>query len=279
MSILRRGSRGYQVERLQRLLLVAGFNPGAIDGVFGRATEAALIGFQHSVQLLPDAIYGPVTGAALEPGKLRLRVNALRSVDVDLVAEMFPFTRLDNIRRHLPAVIAALKEFRLIEKPLVLAALATIRAESERFEPIDEEPSRYNTSPGGHLYDLYDHRRDLGNQGPPDGERYHGRGFVQLTGRANYEDLDRTLGLDGTLVEQPELANDPLIASRCLAAFLAARREGIKRAVLEGDLARVRRLVNGGSHGLERFLDAWQRGWKALPDPVWPGEQARVRAA
>ncbi|MDF0667352.1 MAG: hypothetical protein P0119_14930 [Nitrospira sp.] len=59
---------------------------------------------------------------------------------------------------------------------MVLVALAIIRAETESFEPIAEGRSRYNTSPNGHPFDLYDYRKDLGNQGPPDGEQYRGRG-------------------------------------------------------------------------------------------------------
>ena len=50
------------------------------------------------------------------------------------------------------------------------------------------------------------------------------------------------------------------MAGRILAAFLADRQRPIKEALLEGDLARARRLVNGGRHGLERFTAAYRIG-------------------
>lgn len=53
---------------------------------------------------------------------------------------------------------------------MVLMALATIRAETEGFEPISEYKSEYNTSPSGHPFDLYDNRQDLGNTGKLDGK-------------------------------------------------------------------------------------------------------------
>lgn len=56
--LLRRGDRGPAVSRLQSLLRIAGFDPGAIDGIFGARTQAALIAFQQSVRELE------VTGVA-----------------------------------------------------------------------------------------------------------------------------------------------------------------------------------------------------------------------
>ena len=68
--------------------------------------------------------------------------------------------------------------------------------------------------------DLYDHRRDLGgNRSVPDGERFRGRGFVQLTGHDNYTRRRHDLGVD--LVQHPEPANDPVIAAQLLARFIA----------------------------------------------------------
>jgi peptidoglycan L-alanyl-D-glutamate endopeptidase CwlK len=182
---------------------------------------------------------------------------------------MFPFTRLSAIASNLPHLLGGLRRFGLVEKPMVVMALATIRAEAEGFEPVDELPSRFNTSPGGHPFDLYDNRVDLGNRGRPDGERYKGRGFVQLTGRDNYARIGRMIGKDRELERQPELANQPELAARILAAFLAARRQPIKEALLDGDLARARRLVNGGRHGLDRFVAAYGIGDRRLADEVW----------
>ena len=43
----------------------------------------------------------------------------------------------------------------------------------------------------------------------------------------------------------------------------------IKEALLEGDLARARRLVNGGRHGHDRFAAAYRAGDALLDDAVW----------
>lgn len=149
---------------------------------------------------------------------------------------------------------------------MVLMALATIRAETESFLPISELRSSFNTSPAGHPFDLYDNRRDLGNLGPPDGERFRGRGFIQLTGRDNYRVHGAAIGLGSQLLDSPELANDSGIAARLLASFLKSEEVQIKGALLEGDLRRARRLVNGGSHGLERFTEAYRMGEELMPE-------------
>lgn len=267
--VLRRGSEGEAVEELQRRLAAHGFNPGRRDGRLGPATEAALLAFQRAHDLLADGVCGPRSWAVLIPDLKPLVLDHTLTLSVDLVAEIFPYTPSEPIRRHLPAVLQGLREHDLICKPMVLTALATIRAESETFAPVEEQPSRFNTSPDGLPFDLYDHRRDLGNEGPPDGYLYRGRGFVQLTGRDNYRRLGELLGLGRRLLEHPDAALEPLAAGRILAAFLASRRMPLKEALLEGDLRRARRLVNGGLHGLDRFTDAWRRGDRLLADPVW----------
>ena len=266
--ILRLHDRGPEVQELQNTLKTVGFNPGKVDGIFGLATEAAVIAFQRSRGLLPDGIAGPKTLAVLglnfggseEPG------SWMSILTPELVAEMFPFTQMDSIQQNLPIIVHSLKKYELTDKGLVLMALATIRAETESFMPISEGRSRFNTSPGGHPFDLYDHRSDLGNQGPPDGERFRGRGFVQLTGRANYTRFSQVLGMGSNLVSDPELANDPHVAADLLAVFIRDKEMQIKQALLDGDLRTARRLINGGSHGLDRFVDAFRIGQRLIGD-------------
>lgn len=178
------------------------------------------------------------------------------------IQPMFPATPAANIAANLPHVLAALAAAGLTDTPMLLMALATIRAETESFLPIAEGISRFNTSPGGHPFDLYDHRADLGNQGPPDGASFRGRGFVQLTGRANYTRFAAELSLD--LINNPALACEPAIAARLLAHFLSARQTAIRHALAENNLAAARRLVNGGTHGLDRFTSAYEIGRRLL---------------
>jgi len=176
-----------------------------------------------------------------------------------VVSNMFPSTPLDPIRANLPHVLGALVASDLISVPIVVTALATIRAETEGFVPISESQSEYNTSPGGQPFDLYDNRRDLGNQGPPDGASFKGRGYIQLTGRANYAKFGPIVGVDD-LVDRPDQANDPDVAAKLLAAFIGNKATAIMTALSGGDLARARRLVNGGSNGLDRFIESYRIG-------------------
>ena len=262
--LLKEDSQGQAVVRLQRQLKKFGFNPGKLDGDFGPATKAAVIAFQKSRGLLADGVAGPRTLTALKLVKSDALPSALPAATVTVVSKIFPFTPVDNISLNLPYVLNALRTERLVDKPLLLMALATIRAEAECFEPICEGKSKYNTSPGGHPYDLYDFRTDLGNSQRGDGDRYKGRGFIQLTGRCNYEAHGRAIGLGDRLVQTPDLANDRAIAGKLLASFLKTKERAIKEALFDNDLRSARRLVNGGVHGLERFCDAFIIGSRLI---------------
>ena len=63
--LLKMGSSGASVKRLQRKLASAGFNPGKIDGIFGSNTRAAVLAFQRSKGLAQDGIVGVRTWTAL----------------------------------------------------------------------------------------------------------------------------------------------------------------------------------------------------------------------
>lgn len=259
MSLCKEGSSGEDVKRIQEALKAKGFDPGAIDGEFAQGTEAAVIAFQKSEGLAADGIVGLQTQKALGIVDQGIPDSfQIENVTSSKVSRMFPQTPIGHIKVHLPFVLDALKGSALADKSMVLMALATIRAETASFEPISEGKSRFNTSPNGHPFDLYDNRRDLGNRDAPDGDRYKGRGFVQLTGRANYAKFGGQIGQD--LVNNPALANDPAIASTLLAHFLKNNESKIRHCLANHDLAGARKVVNGGSHGLKEFSDAYNIG-------------------
>jgi putative chitinase len=92
----------------------------------------------------------------------------------------------------------------------------------------------------------YEGRKDLGNTQPGDGVRFKGRGLLQLTGRANYQEYGRALGVD--LVGQPELAAEPALSLQIACEFW--KRKQINRRCDDDDVVGVTRLVNGGKNGL-----------------------------
>ena len=65
LPTLREGMHGPAVARVQETLKALGFYSGALDGVFGPGTEAAVMEFQKSVELADDGIVGPATWGAL----------------------------------------------------------------------------------------------------------------------------------------------------------------------------------------------------------------------
>lgn len=117
--------------------------------------------------------------------------------------------------------------------PLVMAgALATCRVEvGKNFKPIMEYASG----------EAYENRVDLGNVNKGDGVRYRGRGYIQLTGRANYATYGSKLGID--LIGNPDLALDIDIGAKILAQYFKDR--GCIEACLAKDWLKVRKLVNG----------------------------------
>ncbi len=125
--------------------------------------------------------------------------------------------------------------------------LATIKHETaDTWEPIRER--------GGVAYFVkryWDNRRvreQLGNRIAADAFRYYGRGYVQLTGRKNYELFSALLGID--FLADPEKACDPRpsyqIASVGLCRGLFTG-HGIERYIEEQkwDYLNCRRCVNG----------------------------------
>lgn len=263
MTTLRIGDSGAEVKMLQQSLAKRGFDPGIADGEFGAGTEAAVVAFQKSENLVPDGVAGPRTQAKLSLISTPVLPDITASVTVAKVVKMFPGTAIGNISAHLPSVLSELSAAGIGDRLMVLAALATIRAETAQFLPISEFVSVFNTSPNGHHFDLYDNRKDLGNRGRPDGDDFKGRGFIQLTGRANYERIGNQIGQN--LVTKPALCNEPDTAARILAAFLKNKEFEIKTALVMRDFLTARRAVNGGSHGLKEFTKTYLAGEVELP--------------
>lgn len=272
--LLMRGNSGEAVVGLKKSLKTAlGENAKLYAGLksgdeFNPDTETALRAWQSSVGLVPDGIAGPRSMAALG---CYPACDLSFTVDVPLVSTLFPFTKKSNISKNLPYVVAALHTFDLTSPEMVAIALGTIRAETEGFVPIPEYPSQYNTLPGKEPFSSYEKKRGLGNTKPGDGPRFKGRGFVQLTGRYNYQKFGDLLGIP--LTDNPDSACAPEVAACLLAAFLHAKKDKIEEYLKTDNLKGIRKVVNGGSHGLQRFSETYVKAMSTWQQPV-----ARTRA-
>ena len=267
--LLVRNARGPQVRALRKALVrelgddASDFAALAAGDVLDADVEAAVRRWQAGIGIVADGIVGPRCQELL--GLAKPAVLALR-LGTNEVCTLFPATKPANISRYLPYVLAALGAAGLRDRPMILAALGTIRAESEGFLPISEFPSQFNTVPGKAPFSAYEGLKRLGNTKPGDGASFRGRGFVQLSGRYNYEKFGAEIGVD--LAANPDLANAPEVAAVLLAVFLAACADPMRKALAKSDYKAARKLVNGGSHGLERFTKVFDAAKNLRPSAV-----------
>lgn len=110
--------------------------------------------------------------------------------------------------------------------------------------------------------------RVLGNTQPGDGARYKGRGYVQLTGRANYRQFGQRLSIG--LEASPDLALDPKISYRI--ASLGMRQGLFTGKALshylhgdQTDYLNARRIINGTDRAatIARYATKMEAGLRA----------------
>jgi len=151
MEILREGVVGSDVSSLQNRLQMRGFRQEQSMGLSVRELRRLSSLFRRAKGLAPDGCRRCTHGsgarlcgrgsAAAAGYAQRHGYHCVEDVSGDSARpESTPICLM-----FLPRWSAA----GLTTVPIVLAALATIRAETEGFVPISEYLSRYNTSPGG----------------------------------------------------------------------------------------------------------------------------------
>ena len=98
----------------------------------------------------------------------------------------------------------------------------------------------------------YEGRKDLGNVEKGDGRRFKGRGYLQTTGRRNYQQYADSVYCRGDLMAHPErLARQP----GCQKASMFFWMENGLNALAEKDDGHgVSRRINGGDNGMAQRL-------------------------
>lgn len=93
-----------------------------------------------------------------------------------------------------------------------------------------------------------------------DGQKYRGRGLIQITGLDNYLRCGEALGLD--LVNHPELLEQPQHAAASAAWYW--QQKGLNTLADRGDFETITRRINGGLNGQAERLVLWARARKVL---------------
>ncbi len=171
---------------------------------------------------------------------------------------------LPNARRQagvfVPALNAAMSKYGIITRLRIAAFIAQIGHESGQLQYVrelgsDQYLSKYDTGPLA---------KRLGNtpEADGDGQKYRGRGLIQVTGRANYEACSEALFSDARLLNTPELLETPVYAA--LSAGWFWQRAGLNTLADKGDFLTITKRINGGTNGLADREALYERALKVL---------------
>jgi len=279
--LLKRGDNNEDVKKLQIKL---GLEP---IGNFGPKTEEAVKVYQSKNGLTADGIVGNGTW-----NKIMGITEAIAPVVPVAVATPVTNTtglKLDTLKGHIPdSVIAMIPEVASkfeINTPLRLAHfLAQCGHESGGFKltqenlnysakglngifkkyfPTLDSAVPYERKPEKIANKVYGGRMGNGPEASGDGWKYHGRGFIQLTGKDNYTAFTKSIGED--CVNNPDL-----VASKYALASAAwfFNKNGLHKMADGGandaTVTSITKRVNGGTIGLPDRIKHFNEYYKLL---------------
>jgi len=145
----------------------------------------------------------------------------------------------------------------------IAAFLAQVGHESGQLQYVRELGSTQYLS----KYDAGTLAARLGNTSEPDGDgqKYRGRGLIQITGRDNYRQCSLGLFGDDRLLFLPGLLEKPRWAAESAAWFW--EQNGFNELADRDQFNSITRRINGGLNGLQDRLQLWARARAVLCQP------------
>jgi putative chitinase len=277
--ILKKGSKGEEVKKLQAKLGLTA------DGVFGPGTEAKLKEWQMKNGLSADGIAGPATLSKLG---VTTTSPAPQIVKEDVVIPKGGPIDLTKLKGHIPETVIAqiptvMEKFQ-INTPLRLAHfLAQCGHESGGFRAVQENlnysadglkrifpkyfpgnlAESYARNPEKIASKVYGGRMGNGDESTKEGFKFRGRGYIQLTGKANYTAFAKSIGED-------TVTNPDLVATKYPLASAAwfFSKNGLNSIADRGadstTVTAVTKRVNGGTIGLADRIKHFNEYYKLL---------------
>lgn len=173
------------------------------------------------------------------------RITWMPLITEDQLKKIYKNCKPDKLKLYCEAFNLVWPKFGINTPKRMAAFLGQVGVESGELKYDKELPSQWNkkdpkdaNEPTG---TLYEGRKNLGNTQAGDGPKFIGRGVLQLTGRANYADYSKKLGVD--LVGDPELAAKPEYSVMIACQYFKDR--NLLEAADKWDLDTVTLKVNG----------------------------------
>lgn len=263
--LLKKGDFNEDVKKLQAKL---GVEP---IGNFGPKTEEAVKAWQAKNGLTADGIVGPATWAKIMGGATTTPTTPQPSTPAPQVAGL----KLDKLKGHVPqVVIDSIPEVASkfgINTPLRVAHfLAQCGHESGGFRvtqenlnysakglngifrkyfPTEAAAAAYARQPQKIANKVYANRMANGSEASGDGYKFRGRGYIQLTGRDNYTQFGKAIGVD--IPSNPDLVSSKYALAS--AAWFWSK-NGLNKLADNGAsdtaVTSITKRVNGGTIGL-----------------------------
>jgi putative chitinase len=158
------------------------------------------------------------------------------------------------------ALNLAMERFQINTRLRMAAFIAQVGHESGQFRYVKELGGDQYLS----KYDTGTLAKRLGNtpEADGDGQRYRGRGLIQVTGRDNYLACSKALFGDDRLLRSPELLEQAEWACKSAAWFWNSR--NLNALADDGDFERITRRINGGLNGWGERLAFYKAALKVL---------------
>ncbi len=135
-----------------------------------------------------------------------------------------------------------------------------LRATFAKYFPNDESAAAFARKPEKIASRVYADRMGNGAENTGDGWKYRGRGLIQITGKTNYAECGKALGMD--LILAPHLLEAPLNAAMSAAWYWHSR--GLNPIADDGHFELLTKRINGGLHGFDDRKARWEKAKVAL---------------
>lgn len=130
----------------------------------------------------------------------------------------------------------------------------------KKYFPDENSAKPYARNPERIANKVYANRMENGNEASGDGYRYRGRGYIQLTGKANYKAFAKAIGKD----LEDAVAYCETDRGALESALYFWGRENINQLCGKDDIVAMTKRINGGVNGLDDRKERYENIKKAL---------------